>query len=142
MGGIIMRKIVSLIALAIAFGWSCVREHEGLNKTASWAVPGSDGIVEFYYLKGTMPETDLMMKVKEKADELLKSHSRVQVFVFYDKSFAKKMNSQKVMKNFFEKGIGPGIMLLTDPEQKVQGGAMMILSKESQEPEWYYYPAQ
>lgn len=135
-----MKKLMLLIELGILLSFSCQREAEGLNKTASWKIPGSESIVEFYYLKGTMDEPDLKFKVKEIAESLFQKYSRIQVFVFYDKEFARKMDSKQEMEKSFNQGLGPGIMLLSDPEMKVKGGAMMILSKESPDPEWYYSP--
>jgi len=135
-----MKKWVLLIIFGLLGAWSCSKDSEGLNKAATWEVPGSESIVEFYYLKGTMEEQDLKFKVREIAENLSSQHSVVQVFVFYDKGFARKMDSEKVKRDFYEKGMGPGIMLLSDPGQKVQGGALMILSKDHPEPEWYYQP--
>jgi len=133
-----MRKSLVVLGWCLLAGFACTRDHEGLNKTATWEMPGASGMIEFYYLKGTLPEPALKEQVLAIAKTWSAEYERVQIFVFFDKGFAQKMDSESLEQKVFSGSQSLDQTILSDPELRVRGGAMLILSGENPEPQWYY----
>ncbi len=133
-----MNKTIGPLIFCFLIGFSCAQDRDGLNKAATWEAPGSSGVVEFYYLKGTMSEPALKAQMMEIAKTWSGEFQRVQIFVFHDKGFAKKMDSESLEHEALSGSLALDNSLLSDPDLKITGGAMLILSSDKPEPQWFY----
>jgi hypothetical protein len=133
-----MSKTIWPLIFCFLIGFSCAKDRDGLNKAATWEAPGSSGVVEFYYLKGTMSEPALKAQMMEIAKTWSGEFARVQIFAFHDKGFAKKMDSENLKQKVFSGNMALNDGLLSDPDLKIKGGAMLVLSSDKPEPQWYY----
>jgi hypothetical protein len=124
---------------SLSMYYSCQGNSEILKKTGSWRFePPLDVVVEFYYIKEDVPENSLKDKAIQICRELLKSYSKAEIYIFYDKELAKKVASNKFKEEVAKGAVGLGEQIFWDIEAKVRGGALLQMSKEKPEEEWHF----
>lgn len=121
--------------------FSCQGNSKILKKTGSWRFePPLDVAVEFYYIKEDIPEDTLKNKAIQIGRDLLKSYSKVEIYICYDRRLAKKVASEKFKEEVAKGAVGLDDRIFWDAEAKVMGGALLQMTKEKPEGEWHFTP--
>jgi len=127
------------ILSCVSMSCSCQGNSEILQKTGSWQIEAPpNAVIEFYYLKENLPEDSLKNMATQIARNLLKNYSNAEIYIFYDRKFAKKIASKKVKEHVLKGAMGLDESVFWDTELKVMGGALMRMSKEKPEGEWHF----
>ena len=127
------------LAASLTLCASCKHKVDGLVRTGVWETGPTTVIVEFYYCARDVPEADMKRILQKISKPLLKKHSKVEVYVFFDRSFAMRIAREDVRRRVATgMTVWTAETVLVDREMKIQGGAMLRTSKERGEEKWHF----
>ncbi len=125
---------LSLLALSF-FVLACGSERGELQRHGGWNIEPFNYTFQVYIIHGNEPEHDLRAAADSLSRQYLESYETVELVFTYDKGLAEELSSSKVREQMLQgaASLDPGKLML-------HGGSWYRRDRNSDQPEWLYYP--